>query len=180
MRKIDEIKDGMSYMPGGTYLYDNGLVILKEGLDTELITANPLIFSQEVRQEMRIKNNLSKYLLKTEENNPKLKVPLSLFRKFLTNGGKVKVEIPKILHIKNALDKERLIIALVYGRALGKNEGDFHFVIVSGYKKGHLYINNPGLTTRQGWFTESDFLYALHSSTCVDVDNGSLLSVGSK
>lgn len=70
------------------------------------------------------------------------------------------------------------MLALLYGRALGAKEGGFHFVVVSGYKKGAVYLNNPLPESRTGWFAIDDFMYALYSSTCVDMDNGSLLVVG--
>jgi len=177
-KKLTEIIAGMSYQPGGTYIYDNGLVALNENLKVELVTANPLLFTQEDRKEMKKKGALTSHLKKIENKKPKQSVALALFRSFVDNGGKAKIEIPGIEHIRKALDKNKLVIALLYGRALGKNEGGFHFVVVSGYKKGFLHINNPGKGTRQGWFPEKDFMYALHSSTCVDVDNGSLLIIG--
>jgi hypothetical protein len=178
VRKLKEITSGMSYVPGGTYMFDNGLSSLKEGLNVELITANPLLFSQEVRNDLKNKDSLTLFLKRMEKKNTKLEKPLSLFRDFIANGGKTKIEIPTFKHIYKALDANKLIIALIYGRALGKAEGEFHFVVVSGYKKGLIYINNPRRGSRQGWFREDDFLYALHSTTCVDVDNGSLLVVG--
>jgi hypothetical protein len=177
-KKLTEIIAGMSYQPGGTYIYDNGLVALKEGLQVELVTANPLLFTQENRKEMKKKGALITHLKKIEKKKPKHSVPLSLFRSFIDNAGKATIEIPELEHIRKALDKDKLVIAFLYGQALGKNEGGFHSIVVTGYKKGHVHINNPGKRSRQGWFTVEDFLYALHSSTCVDVDNGSLLIIG--
>lgn len=43
-KKLDDLKQQMTYVTGGTYIYDNGLAILAEGLSAELITVNPLLF----------------------------------------------------------------------------------------------------------------------------------------
>jgi ABC-type bacteriocin/lantibiotic exporter with double-glycine peptidase domain len=177
-KKLDDIKTGMVYVPGGTYLYDNGLVILREGLHAELVTANPLLFKQEDRIELRTSEDVLQHLTKIKRKKNAKKQALGLFQEFIIQGGKVQVEIPTIEHIVKAIKNEKIIIALLYGGALGRKEGGFHFVVVTGYKKGFVHINNPGKRSRQGWFPEQDFLYALYSSTTADIDNGSLLIVG--
>jgi Peptidase_C39 like family len=177
-KKLEEIKTKVNYVPGGTYIYDNGLVILKEGLKAELITSNPLLFKQEDRSILKNEKSVLKHLTAIKRKKNAKKQAIDIFQDFIKQGGKVKIEIPTLDHVKKALDQNKLIIALLYGGALGKKEGGFHFVVVTGYKKGFVYINNPGKKSRQGWFSESDFLYALYSSTCADVDNGSLLIVG--
>ncbi len=177
-KKLEEIKTKVNYVLGGTYIYDNGLVILNEGLNVELITANPLLFKQEDRAVLKNEKSILKHITAIKRKKNAKKEALGIFQDFIKHGGKVKVEIPSLDHINKAIDQNKLIIALLYGGALGKNEGGFHFVVVTGYKKGFVYINNPGKKTRQGWFPEDDFLYALYSSTCADVDNGSLLIVG--
>lgn len=115
--------------------------------------------------------------LKRKTNSKKQ--PIEGFEKFLKNGGEVSIEIPKINHIIKAIDSDKLVIALLYSGALGskKKGGGFHFVVVTGYKKNYVHINNPSKNSTQGWFKEEDFLYAVHSSIGADVDNASLLIV---
>jgi len=177
-KRLEEIKTNMTYVPGGTYIYDNGLVVLGADLTAELVTANPLLFKQEERVSLKKEQDILKHLSSMKRKKNSKKSAITLFQNFIKEGGKVKIEIPGIDHVVRAIDSNRLIIALLYGGALGRREGGFHFVVITGYKKGFVYINNPGKRTRQGWFPEEDFLYALHASTCVDVDNGSLLIVG--
>ena len=177
--KLEDIKKGMTYVAEGTYIYDNGLVVLKEGLKAELITANPLLFKQEDRADLLKPGDILKHLSSLKKKKNSKKQSISLFQEFIKNGGRVKIEIPTVEHIRKAIDKNKLVITLLYGGALGRREGGFHFIVVTGYKKGFVHINNPEKRSRQGWFPEKDFLYALYSSTCVDVDNGSLLIVGS-
>ena len=177
-RNLEEIKTKMTYVPGGTYIYDNGLVVLEAGLSAELVTANPILFKQEDRVSLKNEQDIMKHLNNIKRKKNSKKSAITLFQDFIKKGGKVKVEIPAIDDIVRAVDSGRLVMALLYGGALGRREGGFHFVLVTGYKKGFVHINNPGKKSRQGWFPEKDFLYALHSSTCADVDNGSLLIVG--
>ncbi|MFT7644864.1 MAG: hypothetical protein ACI9BF_000527 [Candidatus Paceibacteria bacterium] len=175
---LEAVKNKVTYVTGGTYIYDNGLLVLREGLSAELVTANPLLFKQEDRTVLKSKKDILKHLSVIKRKKNAKKQPITMFQDFLKEGGSAKIEIPCIKHITKAIDAGKLVIALLYGGALGKKEGGFHFIVVTGYKKGYVHINNPGKRSRQGWFTEEDFLYALHSSTCTDVDNGSLLIVG--
>jgi ABC-type bacteriocin/lantibiotic exporter with double-glycine peptidase domain len=177
-KKLEEIKSKVNYVPGGTYMYDNGLVILNMGLKVELITANPLLFKQEDRSVLKSEKSILKHLTVIKRKKGAKKQAISIFQDFIKQGGLVKIEIPSLDHIKKAIDQNKLVIVLLFGGALGKKEGGFHFVVVTGYKKGFVHINNPGKKTRQGWFPEDDFLYALYSSTCADVDNGSFLVIG--
>lgn len=173
-----ELKRLMTYDPNGTSIYDNGLRCLEEGLKATLITANPRVFHKEIQGKLKTKDALLKFLSAYQRKHSKKKGLIKLFKDFVSKGGKVRIEIPSFDHVKNAIDKNQLVLALLYGRALGLNEGAFHFVVVSGYKKNAVFINNPLPGSRTGWFPLSDFMYALCSSTCFDVDNGSLLIVG--
>lgn len=175
---LKNIKSYMSMSDSGTYIYDNGLVFLQHKLQTTLITANPLIFKHEDLKGLKSNKDITKHLSKIKKKKPTLEKPLNLFKEFIDVGGNVSLKIPTIAQIQKALDKNKLILALIYGGALGANEGSFHFIVVSGYKKGYIHIHNPLKQSKQGWFKNEDFLYALHSSTCADIDNGSLLIVG--
>lgn len=173
-----ELKKLMTYDPSGTSIYDNGLRCLEEGLRATLVTANPRLFHQEIRAKLKSKKSLLDYLSKAQRKIDKKKTMVKHFKDFINQGGKVIIEIPIFSHVKEAIDKKQLVLALLYGQALGLNEGGFHFVVVSGYKKDAVYISNPLPGSRSGWFPLADFMYALYSSTCFDIDNGSLLIVG--
>jgi len=173
-----ELKEKILYENGATYLYDNGLLILREGLNVTLVTANLLLFRKEDQGKLGIKEDLFKHISKYARKRPKKKNAIRLFKDFVNHGGKVKIEVPTLNHIKEAIDKNKLVLAMVYARALGVHEGGLHFIVVSGYKKGYVHINNPLPGSTSGWFPVDDFMYALYSSTCFEVDNGSLLIVG--
>ena len=103
---------------------------------------------------------------------------LETFKKFLSKGGEVKLEIPSFDHIKEAIDNGHPVIALLIAQALGSMEGAYHFVVVSGYDESRVYINNPAHnSSQQAWFPIERFLYAVHASTVADFDNGTLMVV---
>lgn len=172
------IKKRTSYEKEGTSIYDNGIAFLEEDLDVTLITANPLVFDKEVQGKLKSKKVLFKALDAFQKKKPKQKKQVHLFKKFIARGGKFAVEIPTFDHIQKAIEKNQPVLALLYGRALGSKEGGFHFVVVSGYRKNAVFINNPLPGSKGGWFPNKDFLYALHASTCRDIGNGSLLIIG--
>jgi hypothetical protein len=168
----------MTYEKDGTSIYDNANALLDEELKVTLITANPTVFHKEMQDKLKTKQALFKRLAEFQKKKPKKRKQIKLFKQFVNKGGAFRIEIPSLSHIKKAIDQKRPVLALLYGRALGSKEGGFHFVVVSGYKKDAVYINNPLPKARGGWFSAPDFIYALHASTCFDMDNGSLLIVG--
>jgi hypothetical protein len=170
-----ELKKGMHYDKMGTSIYENGLRLTAENLKVTLITANPIVFPKELQGKLKSQNMLLTHLEDFAQKRPKKKQQTEQFKALIRAGAKISIEIPTFEQIKSAIDKKRLVLALLYGRALGDKEGGFHFVVVSGYKKDAVFINNPLPGSRSGWFPISDFMYALYASTCADMDNGSLL-----
>ena len=70
------------------------------------------------------------------------------------------------------------VIGLGFAQAIGKNEGEYHSVIVTGYDENNITINNPWpLSRKQYSIPKGRFLYFIHSSTCVDMDNGTLMII---
>ena len=179
IKEEEEIKKHITYVSGGTYIYDNAMIALRKGLNVELVTANPLLFKLEDISELDSEEKVRRHIIKYKSSHQKDVHALELFEDYMSQGGEVSLEIPSIQHIKKAIDLNKLVLASVYIGALGRNEGSgFHYVVVSGYKDDCVYVNNPRIIARQGWFREKDFMYAVHSSTCVAVDNGSLIIVG--
>ena len=162
----------------GTYIYENGSLLLLQNLKVTLITANPILFERESWTSMKNDQDFKKHLQNFKKRKPAKKGAIKLLEEFVEKGGVVKVELPTINHIKNAIDHGKIVMASIYGRALGSKEGGFHYVVVSGHKEGQIYINNPLPGSKTGWFKNEDFVHALLASSCFDVDNGALLIVG--
>jgi uncharacterized protein YvpB len=60
----------------------------------------------------------------------------------------------------------------------GSNEGGFHFIVVTGYDEKNVFANNPyPKSKKRTKYPMNQFLYALHTSTTTDIDNGTLLLV---
>lgn len=180
IRDLESLIKNLKYAKYGTSAYDNGALLLGSGLKVVAITAQPRIFPPEIISSIYSKKDLLKTIgdKKEQSKNQQDKDNLNTFEKFLEKGGEIKLEIPNFNHVKEAIDNGQLVIALLLGQALGKNEGGFHFVIISGYKENQVYITNPlEKSSQQAWFPIDRFLYALHSSTSVELDNGTLLVV---
>jgi ABC-type bacteriocin/lantibiotic exporter with double-glycine peptidase domain len=172
---LQSLIEKLSYDDAGTFSFDNGMILLNSGLKVTCITAQPYLFSPDIK--LSNIQEITEHLTKKIKDLPKFEKGIGLFKDFINTGGELKIEIPNIEHIKNAIDNESIVIALIYGKALGSNEGGFHFVIVNGYDEKNVYITNPLPTAKSGWYSTKNFMYALHSSTVFDIDNGSLLIV---
>ncbi len=178
-KDIESLKSVLTYTEAGTSAYDNGTLLLSEKLKVTVITAHPRLFPPEVIANTHSKEDIESVLDKVSTEQPKSKWILDTFKNFLDKEGKFSLEIPTFDHVKKAIDDDCLLIALLYGQALGSNEGGYHFVVVNGYDdNGNVFITNPlPNSKRQSWFPSKEFLFGLHTSTMVDVDNGSLLIV---
>ncbi len=174
-KNLQTLTEKLSYDNNGTFSFDNGIILLSSGLKVSCVTAQPYIFSPDIK--LNSNQEIIDHLTKKISDLPKFEKGINLLKDFLNNGGELKIEIPNLQHIKEAVDNNSLVIALIYGKALGSNEGGFHFVVVNGYDEENVYITNPLPSAKSGWFPTKNFLYALHSSTVFDIDNGSLLIV---
>lgn len=174
-KDIAELKETLQFNENGTSIYDNGLSLLNAGLTVTAITAQPYLFSPDV-----VLKNKEEVISQINERTPKLDKfakGIKVLNRFLEAQGDLQVEIPSFKHIKDAIDNNNPVLALIYGRALGSKEGGFHFVIVNGYDEGKVFITNPLEQARTGWFPLEEFFYALHTSTLCDIDNGTFLVV---
>lgn len=177
---LDSLKEDLHYVESGTSAYDNGVLLLDKGLMVTAITAQPRLFPPDIIEGITSEHMLSEVIQNKIDKikDQKDKDNLATFQKFITRGGKINLEIPSFSHIKNAIDSGNPVIALLVGQALGSKEGGFHFVVVSGYDDTRVHITNPSQrSSQQGWFPIERFLYALHTSTAVDFDNGTLLVI---
>ncbi len=180
-RNAKELTKSLEHFEMGTSAYDNGRLLLDADLKVEAITRQPLLFSPDTVSAFRSVTDLDAICQneKKKKRLEKFASGIDKMRIFLAKGGVMKLEIPSFKHIREAIDADRPVIALTYARALGDKEGGFHFVVVNGYDEGKVHILNPlPSSSHEGWFPVDDFLYAVHSSTTTDIDNGTLLAVG--
>jgi hypothetical protein len=183
-KSLMQLSGKLKYEEVGTSLYDNGNLLLDSGLAVTAITANPILFSFDDRARINDRTSILRHLTALLAHTPKKlkhkRLGIKLCKEFLDNGGKMKLEIPTFGHIRKAIDDGKLVMALLYGQALGSHEGRFHFVCVKGYDARSVYLVNPLPASKKPKVPITDFMYALHASTCADVDNGSLLIVSKK
>jgi len=177
-RELEDLTSRLTYSESGTSAYDNGILLLSEKLKVKPITAQPLLFSPDTIGSISSADDFAKIIGERVERAPADKPVLDTLSSFLKEGGEMVLEIPSFEHIQQAIDSSGLIIALLYGKALGSNEGRYHFVVIHGYDEDKVLISNPlPGSKRQAWFPVKDFLYAVHASTTKEIDNGTLLAV---
>jgi hypothetical protein len=173
---IEHLRTQLTYDETGTSIYDNGLLLLNNDLQTEAITAQPLLFSPDTLEKYNTNEKLLTYLTNKEKEAKDGTWILRTMRHYLEKNGTIKVEIPTIEHIKTAINNDRPVMALMHAGSLGSNEGQFHFVVLTGYDDQRVFINNPWpYAQRQEWFPIDRFMYGLYASTCEAFDNGTLL-----
>lgn len=181
-RSLADLQKNLTYDEMGTTIYDNGILMLTEGLKTLAITAQPLLFSPDTTPLLKNEKDIIRLLegkgQEDLESMNKNKWIIKSMKNYLTRGGKLQIKIPVFEHLKNAIDNNSPVLVLLYAKSLGSNEGGFHFVVVSGYKRGQVYVNNPlPGSIKQGWYPIQEFLYGVYASTCVNFDNGTFLVV---
>ncbi len=144
------IIEWLSYHPGGASAYDCGSLLLKEKLKVTAITAHPFLFPPDIAPKLTSKKKVIALLEEKMKNKnikryiPTFKEGLEKFKKFLLDGGKLTIEIPCFYDIQEAIDKGSPVIALLFGNALGTDQGAYHYVVVSGYDKDfNVFIVNP-------------------------------------
>lgn len=175
-RTLDELREKVQYSAIGTSSFDNGSIFLAEGMKAKAVTANPLLFPPDLMPKLADKGRLLDRIRGLAGRLPEKKQGLDTLTRFIELGGDMCMEIPAFRHIKEAIDADSPVLALTYAKALGNNEGGFHFIIANGYKRGFVHVTNPSpRATNRGWFPVDRFLYAVHISTCVEVDNGTLI-----
>ncbi len=184
-RSLAELKKGMHYAELGTYLYENGSLLLREGLRVSLVTANPILFSWQDRKKLKtsaaILNRLKRLRASKDVDLKKHKRAIGLFIKFIENGGIVRLEVPAVEHIKKAINVGSLVLPIYYPRATSATVGRFHHTsVIHGYDTKSFYITDPLPSIKAKKLPIDDFMYSLAASTGADVDNGSLLIVGRK
>jgi ABC-type bacteriocin/lantibiotic exporter with double-glycine peptidase domain len=175
---LSELKKKLNYNKVGTSAYDNGSLLLDAGLKVTAVTAHPMLFPPDIAKGIKNNEDLLKIIREKAKKVPRYKAGLKSLETFLRKGGKMQIAIPTEKHIFKAVDSNKLVIALFYGRAVGSNEGGFHFVIITGYDEKNIYVNNPLPQSKQNAkYPIDQFLYALHTSTTTDIDNGTLLII---
>lgn len=183
-KTVAELAKNLRYGNFGTYISDNGLLFLKNGLAATLVTANTILFDYHDRKILKTKSRVLVYLKNLLKGNLKTMRPfkngIRIMLEFLEHGGNVKIEIPSLRHIKEAIDRGDLVMALVVPNAFSTVGSFHHFVTVHGYDDAHVYIADPWPKSTTHKVRNEDFLYGIHASTVGDLDTGSLLIVGKR
>jgi hypothetical protein len=181
---ISNLKKLHLYEHVGTYMPQLGEYLQSCGFETEIITANPHLFTfqhGELSQE-----ELLDYLKEsfTKINIERFKEPLSYFIKFMEKGGKLTIKVPSKEDIKQEITANRPLCAILTSNVLLFNKAsfNFHFNVITGIDDTFVYVNDPLLDYRGGKhkYPVNDFFFALHSSAHGDLDNASIMKIKKK
>lgn len=179
---VAKLTKKLRYGNFGTYISDNGLLFLENRLAATLVTANTILFDYQDRKILKTKPRVLAYLKKLLKGNLKTMHPfkggIRIMVEFLERGGNIKIEIPSLHHIREAIDRGDLVMALVVPNAFSAHGSFHHFVAVNGYDKNHVYITDPWPKSKVTKIKIEDFMYGVHASTVGDLDTGALLIVG--
>jgi len=175
------IKSEISTHEVGTYTPQLGLFLMKNGFQTDIITMNPGLFSV---RDSGISQDKVLAILKSVRNKstkPDDKITLDYFVKYIQKGGRVTPRIPDVKTIKTEIKNKRPILVLLTSNFLTgtKRKFNFHFNVITGIDKIHIYVNDPLMGIRGGRkkYKISDYFYAIHTSAYGDLDNASLMTI---
>ncbi|MFA6073360.1 MAG: C39 family peptidase [Candidatus Woesearchaeota archaeon] len=164
----------------GTYAPQLGTYLIKQGLDVEIVTLHPKLFTlldSKLSQKEIITRLETSHNSTTSNQDKKV---ITHFKEFMNSGGKIKIKIPDIIDIKNEIHKKRPVGALMTTNFINNVPiFNFHFNIITGYDTKHIYVNDP-LPNKCGGrkkYTLQQFYYGLYASAYGDIDNASLLIV---
>lgn len=177
----DTIKKEVETDNIGSYMPQVGTYLLKKGLQVNLITMHPYIFTRNdynLTQE-QIKERINS--LHQKEKNDQNKKVLTYFIDFLKVGGTITPNIPNKDHIINEIQNNRPLGAALTTKFItspfpGFN---FHFNLITGIDDKHIYVNDPAWNENGGKKKHliEEFFYCLHASIYGDIDNGCFIMV---
>ncbi len=164
----------------GTSSFDNANVLIDYGLKVEMVTAHPKIFDGNFIQTDPTHGEILEQIDKVsrKEKDKEKKEILNSLHKFVKRGGKLNISIPTIKIIKHSIDKGKPVWVSMQANALGADEGDFHTVVVGGYRVNEFLVFNPWpLSRKKSWENAERLMFGVHASTSFDYDNGTILLV---
>lgn len=178
---FDECKKHIKTYDIGTFMPQLGSFLLDNGFAVEMITLNPFLFTkaQESLSQEEIKKHVKN--LFEQHKDDKLTESLEWLMTFLDKGGSIKVKVPSFDEVKEEIDNERPMLALLSSNVVTANipRFNFHSNVITGYDDKSIFVNDPLWDERGGKkeYAKNDFFYALFASAFGDSDNASLLRI---
>ncbi|MFH0715113.1 MAG: C39 family peptidase, partial [Candidatus Diapherotrites archaeon] len=175
----ESVRKAITRSKKGTFIGQLGLFLMQKGFEVEIVGLNPAFFTKQSRKFSG--NRLIQYLEKVREHqkSAKNKKALLYFVKFLQAGGKMRNEIPTEQMIRKELKEGRPVGALLTSNFLNekKPKMNYHFNIITGIDRRHIYVNDPAWPPFGGRkkYSTNEYLYAIHVAV-----RGSLLLVRPK
>lgn len=179
-----EIKSHIKTHTIGTYTPQLGIFLQDLGFSTNIFTMNPSLFSipDSKSNQKEVLEILTSKLNRTLKSKDKR--TLSYFVDYIKKGGIVTPLIPSEEIIRSEIAEGRPLLTLLTSNFLTgiKSSFNFHFNVITGIDKTHIYVNDPLSDKRGGKqkYKISDYLYAIHASAYGDMDNACIMSIKKK
>ena len=180
---LEQLKTEIAVDEIGTYAPQLGNYVLSRGFEVRLVSLHPALFSLAdvgMTQEQVMQRLVEKHELGDERRQ----MVIQHFIDFLEAGGEVQVQRPDEKIIREEIESQRPVCALLTSNVLNGKGGNFnfHFNVVIGIDEEHITVLDPMWDERGGEHSYSieDFLYALYASAYGDLDNASLLLIQPK
>lgn len=175
-----EMKSEIDTHDVGTYTPQLGSFMIANGFKTNIITLHPGMFSLDDINISQKEVSKIVHNLKAKEKKDSNKITLDYYSQYLKDGGTITPKIPDETDIRKEIDAGNPILALLTSNFLTgvKRKFNFHFNVITGIDKTHVYVNDPLKGKRGGSkkFKIRDYLYAIHASAYGDLDNATLMT----
>jgi len=181
---IEKIKDKFKVYKGGTYSGQLAKYLIEKGFAVSVTTLNPAMFTlqdTEMSQEeilLRLK-----HLLEIEKRASN-RTTLRHFIAFMQSGGEFEVKIPEINDVREEIDRKQPMIVQLTSQFFKAKKPKlmYHFNVVSGYNKEHVFVSDPLPDKRGGdnKYLARDFFYGVYSAIAADMDNGCFIKIKRK
>ncbi len=180
-KDFQRLKSEIATDATGSYAPQLGSYLSRQGFDVEITSLHPKLFTRndigasqdEILQRFQF--------LAEKEKIDQNKLVINHFIDFMKTGGIMTPKIPCLDDILQELKANRPLGALMTTRFLTDTQPkfNFHFVVITGYEEGKVYVNDPMWDEAGGRQAHDvkEFFYGLYASAFGDLDNACLIKV---
>lgn len=175
-----EMSDHFTYNSVGLSMPQIGLYVIDKGLNAEITTLNPHLFSAKDVGKSETET-AAKIAVRSFDDAEKETIRKD-FESFMQKGGIVSARLPTKQEIIKAIDKDTPVIILLVSRLLhGYKDGyNFHANLIYGYDDTSFYLHDPEVPDLGGGShcVDQDLvMYAMAVMGYADIDNASFMKI---
>jgi hypothetical protein len=151
----------------GSLITEVAECLLKHGVQTTLVSANPNLFLPE---------SWNKFALLTNPVNPTKDFHINEMIRVMDQGVMVRGAIPNVEIIENELDQERPVIISCNYNILHQIAGEeYDYALITGYDDKNFFLIEAFGKKEQRKYPKQVVMYAIHSLTAKNPLAGSII-----